>query len=119
MRVEAATIVEGLYEWLKANAWFLEDQVDGADLTAELAAQYGLLMLCSGELRAYRALPKGVRSLVVRMFLAYMAQMMGPRKRAVAELTLPPGASLTPVQLAWLAVEQEVRQSMPPDGRPQ
>lgn len=117
MRVEvhAESVVEGLYTWFVANRWFTLDSVDAADLGAEAAAQHALLMLCQREYAAYRSLPTGVRSLVVRFVVTFLAELIrGSFSTKVWKVSWMGDASPAPEALAWLVVEQELHRSTPP-----
>lgn len=66
MRITADEILEGLYTWFQANAWFTTVDIEQADFSQEAAAQQAILLLAHGDKPAFLALPVGWPILLAR-----------------------------------------------------
>ena len=110
IETSAAVVVEGLYDWFKAHPWFVQEDLERADLTAEAAAQEALLSLARGRIDDYRRLPAGVRTLALRLQLDFLAKLMGPMAARTWPIS-PAAFGGDKQRLAWAVVEHEIARS--------
>jgi len=110
----ADQVLAGLYAWLGDNRWFLAETIDDADMTAEVAAREGLLMLARGDITAYRQLPVGIKALAMRLTMDLFAKLIGPMAKASWPVTLVDSSPKALQAAAWRAVELELLRHQPP-----
>lgn len=109
MILTAGKVVEGLFMWAKANPWILKDNIATLiDPSLEPAARKALRALAAGQIEAYQREPLAVRQLGAKLFMDFIAQLMGPMND-VTWPVIPFNSSDEALQrAAWRVVEIEL-----------
>ena len=111
--VTADEAFEGLFNWFKANPWFVKIDIQTADLTQESAAQQAVLAL-SADQAAFHRLPPGVQGLAARLVLDFFGKLHATLNHRVWTIDQPQGAHRDLTQLMWLVIAQEIDRASPP-----